>query len=181
MIEVEIRASINNVEKIKNELEKIGAKFIKIEKQVDRIFGHLMFLDSKKMIIEGGISARIREIDNKKTLEFKEISRKSGGIEINSELSDIDVGLKFLEKLQFSDAFTVSKVRESYLYNKFTICIDSVDQLGNFIEIERLINFSDDKEKTRKECGDLLYILSPDSKIENKKYGDLMQEILNKK
>jgi len=181
MIEVEIRARIKNIEKIKDELKKIDAKFIKTEKQVDRIFGHPMFLGSEKMIIEGGLSARIREVDDEKVLEFKEILRKSGGIEIKSKLSDINVGLKFLEKLQFSEAFIVSKLRKSYLYNNFTICLDSVDQLGDFIEIEKLINFSDDKEKARKECEDLLRILSPDSKIENKKYGDLMQEILNKK
>ncbi len=180
MIEVEIRARIKDTEKIKDELKKIGAKFIGIEKQVDRIFGHSMFLDSNKMIIEGGLSARIREVGNKKLLEFKEISRKSGGIEIKLELSDTGIGLKFLKKLQFSEAFMVSKLRELYSLNDFTICLDSVDQLGDFIEIEKLINFSDNKEKTRKECEDLLYILSPDSKIENKKYGDLMQEILNK-
>ncbi len=181
MIEVEIRARIKSIKKIKDELKKIGAKFVKTEKQVDRIFGHSMFLDSDRMIVEGGLSARIREVDDKKILEFKEISRKSGGIEIKSELSDVDIGLKFLKKLKFSEAFTISKLRKSYSFNGFTICLDSVNRLGDFIEIERLINFSDDKEKTRKECENLLYILSPDSKIENKKYGDLMQEILNKK
>jgi len=174
MIEVEIRARIKNGEEIKNELEKIGAKFIKIEKQTDRIFGHPMFLDSEKMIIEGGFSARIRKVGDKKLLEFKEISRKSGGIEIKSELSDINIGLKFLDKLGFEEAFTVSKLRELYSYNDFTICLDNVDQLGDFIEIEKLINFSGDKEKARKECENLLGVLSPDSKIEDKKYGDLM-------
>ena len=68
-----------------------------------------------------------------------------------------------------------------YSHNDFTICLDNVDRLGNFIEIEKLINFSDDKEEARKECGSLLHLLSPNSEIENKKYGDLMQEILNKK
>ena len=180
MVEVEIRARIKDVERIKDELKKIGAEFAKTERQIDRIFGHPMFLDSDNMIIEGGISARIREIGDEKLLEFKEISRRNGGIEIKSELSDVNVGLKFLEKLQFSEAFIVSKTRESYLYNNFVICLDSVNQLGNFIEIERLINFSDNKEKVRKECENLLHVLSPDSEIENKKYGDLMQEIINK-
>lgn len=180
MIEVEIRARIKNSGEIKNELEKIGAKFIKTEKQTDRIFGHPMFLDSEKMIIEGGFSARIREVDNKKSLEFKEILRKSGGIEIKSELSSIDTGLKFLEKLGFKEAFVVSKLRELYSYNDFIICLDSVNQLGDFVEIEKMIESSEDINKVRKECIKLLKILSPSSQIENKKYGDLMQEILNK-
>jgi len=180
MTEVEIRAKIDNVEEIKKKLEELGAKFFKFEKQVDRVFGHSMFMDDDNMLIEGGLSARIREVDNKKALEFKEIVRQGAGIEISSELDDVETGLKFFEKLKFKEAFTVSKSRESYSYKDFTICLDKVDQLGNFIEVEKMITFSNDKESARKECLDLLNILSPNSEVEHRKYGDLMQEIINK-
>lgn len=180
MIEVEIRARINDLDGIKDKLDKLGAKFIKNEKQVDRVFGHPMFLDSRKMIIEGGFSSRLRQIDNKVSLEFKEIVRKSGGIEIKSELKDVNAGLLFLKKLGWEEAFTVSKTRDSYEYNDFEICLDNVDKLGNFIEIERIVDSLDEKEKARKDCADLLSAISPSSTIENRKYGDLMQEMLNK-
>lgn len=179
MIEVEIRARIKNKNVLKKRLEEIGANFQKSEKQVDRIFGNPTFLDSDKKIVEGGLSARIREVGDKKTLEFKEIFRQRGGIEIEANLSDIEIGLKFLKKLNFEEAFVISKFRETYLYNNFTICIDSVDQLGDFIEIEKMVKFSKDEKETRTECIKLLNILLPNSEIENKKYGDLMQEILN--
>lgn len=180
MIEVEIRARIEDVEKIKNELKNIGAKFIKVEKQIDRIFGHPMFLDEDKMITEGGLSVRIREVGDKKTLEFKEILRTGGGIEIKSELSSVDVGLKFLNKLEFKEAFTISKSREIYSYKNFTVCLDKVDRIGEFIEIEKMVEIFENVNKAREECVKLLKILFPNFQIENRKYGDLMQEILNK-
>ncbi|MCK4525237.1 MAG: class IV adenylate cyclase [Candidatus Andersenbacteria bacterium] len=180
MIEVEIRARIKDKNGLKKKLEEIGANFVKTEKQVDRIFGNAMFLDSNKIIVEGGLSARIREVGEKKTLEFKEILRKKGGMEVESVLSDVEIGLRFLEKLKFKEAFTISKLREIYSYNDFTICLDSVIRLGEFVEIEKMVNFFSDEKKARKECVNLLNILSPNSKVENKKYGDLMQEILNR-
>ena len=181
MIEVEIRAKINNKNELQKKLKEIGAIFDRTEKQVDRIFGNSMFLNSDNMIIEGGLSARIREVGDKKTLEFKEIFREKGGIEIEADLSAVEIGLKFLEKLKFKEAFVVSKLREIYLYNNFTICIDSVDQLGDFIEIEKMVEFSGDEKQARIKCLDLLNDLLPNTKIENRKYGDLIQEILNDK
>jgi len=183
MIEVEIRARIKNPKKIKENLQKIGASFVKSKKQIDKIFGHPMFLDSRKMIIEGGLSARIRGENNKQTLEFKEISRKEGGIEIRAELDNIEEGLKFLEKLQFEEAFTVAKLRESYSYQDFNICLDKVEQLGDFIEIEKMLSIDDEdmKDKARKDCLDLLDTLVPESKVEDKKYGDLMQELIDQR
>ena len=181
MIEVEIRARIKNRDELRKKLKEIGAIFDKTEKQVDRIFGNSMFLNSDNMIIEGGLSARIREIGDKKTLEFKEIFRQKGGIEIEADLSAVEIGLKFLEKLKFKEAFVVSKLREIYLYDNFTICIDSVDQLGDFIEIEKMVESEENESQARIECLKLLNDLLPNVEIENRKYGDLMQEILNDK
>ena len=180
MIEIEVKAKIDNPSKIKEKLKEVGAKFVRTEKQTDRIFGHSMFLDSDNMMIEGGFVARIREVNNERILEFKEILRQKGGIEIESKLSDVEIGLKFLKKLGFKEAFTISKTRDLYSYNDFTICLDDVNQLGSFIEVEKMIDFSDDKNKAREECKKLLNILVPNSKIENRKYGDLIQEIINK-
>lgn len=182
MIEVEIRAKIKNLEEIKKKLKKIGAKFVKRGKQIDRIFGHPMFLDNNMMIIEGGLSARIRETNTGILLEFKEIVRQKGaGLEISSKLDDVDTGLEFFKKLKFEEAFTIAKTRETYSYQGFEICLDKVKKLGNFIEIEKMIRSSGQKEKARKECLTLLKKLAPQAKIEPRKYGDLMQEIINKK
>jgi len=179
MIEIEIRAKIENPEKIKVDLEKLGAKFIKSQKQIDRIFGHKQFLDENNMIIEGGLSARIRTIDNVSILEFKEISREKGGMEIVSNLSDANIGIAFLTKLGFEEAFTIAKQRNFYSYENLEIAVDDVEQLGYFIEVEKMIDYDDDKDTAKRECEDFLKKLGENLVVEKRKYGDLMQEMIN--
>ncbi len=180
-IEVEIRAKVNNFDEIKKALEKIGADFVNSKKQIDKIFGAAKFLDSEHKIIEGGLSARIREVDGKRALEFKEIIREKGGIELSCEIPTIEMAEKMLKKLDFEEAFTIEKTRETYSYKDFEIALDNVEQLGSFIEIEKLIDSEEGIGEARKECVDLLEKISPGSEIETRKYGDLIQEIINSK
>ena len=181
MIEVEIRAKIENNDSLKESLNSIGIQFIKTIKQEDRIFGHPKFLDENTKIIEGGLSARIRGVNNIFKLEFKEIVRQGGGIEISGDLDDAKEGIELLNKLGFEEAFAISKVRDIYKYNNFEIVLDHVEQLGNFIEIEKMVDSKEEIEKAREDCINLLNKISPESKITDEKYGDMMQNIINKK
>jgi len=180
MIEVEIKAKVKDFSLIKKQLEKLGAEFLNKEKQIDAIFGRKEDLDNEHKIIEGHFSARVREKGDKRLVEFKEIRRGAPGMEFSSPVVSLESGINFLEKLGFEKAFTISKVRENYKYNDFEICLDDVDELGSFIEIEHPCK-DGSKQDALKECEDLLGILAPDAVIEPKKYGDLMQEIINKK
>lgn len=181
MIEVEIKAKVDDFNEIKKKLKSLKAKPLKPEHQIDKIFGHPKFLDSNKMIIEGGIVPRIRSVDDKCLLEFKEIRRGKGGLELKSVLGDMDMGVKFLEKLGFNEAFTIKKHRQSYKYKNFEIELDDIEKLGKFVEIERIVLKEDEKESARKACLDLLKKIAPDAAITNKKNGDMMQELINKK
>jgi len=178
-IEVEIRAKVTDSDQIEKSLEKIGAELVKSELQTDKVFGASKFLDSDHKIIEGGISARIREVNGKSRLEFKEILRKKGGIELSCSIPSIEVGEKMLKKLDFEEAFTIKKGRRIYSYNSFTICLDEVEKLGNFIEIEKEVTTENEIEKTRSGCIGLLEKIAAGAKIENRKYGDLMQELID--
>ncbi len=64
-----------------------------------------------------------------------------------------------------------------------SICLDKVKELRKFIEIEKMISIDNEKEKqkAKQECLDLLNYLSPNSMITNKKYGNLIQEIMNER
>ncbi len=182
MIEVEIRAKINNKSEVQSKLKEIGAILEKSVQQEDRIFGHEMFLDENKMIVEGGLSARIRQVDQSVWLEFKEISRNKGaGVEIKADLDNMEEGLRFFEKLGFKEAFAVVKQREIYEFEQFEICLDQVDKLGDFVEIEKMVADSSEIEEVKKQCLELLQKIAPEAEITNKKYGDLMQEIINRK
>lgn len=179
VIEVEIRAKVLDLDQIKGSLKKLNAEYIKTEKQADHVFGRDKDLDEEHKIIEGHFSARIREKGDKRCVEFKEIKRDGVGMEFSSPLASVESGLNFLDKLDFKEAFTISKIRDIYKYQDFEICLDNVEKLGFYIEIEHPSKHDGEKSEALKECLDLLNIISPDAIIEPKKYGDLMQEIIN--
>jgi len=179
MIEVEVRVRVKDFKFIREWIEKNGGKFLRTENQEDIVFGHDSFLNKNKMVVDGGFIARIRSVDGNILLEFKEIRRISGGVEISANLSNKEHGILLLEKLNFKEAFTVSKKKEVYSYCDFLICFDEVGELGNFVEIEKCVGDKSEKEKTRDDCVSLLNKIDKNLIIENKKYGDLIQEKKN--
>ena len=179
MIEIEVRARYDDFEKIRHNLKKIGAKFLDSEDQADKVFENPKFIDEQHFMKEGGIVGRIRVSHGKIALEFKEIIRGSGGIEVSSEIKNIEIGIHLLNKLGYAEAFTVSKHRENYAYKDFTISLDKVEKLGNFVEVEKMVNNPEEKSSARQECDDLLFIIAPGAVIENQKYGDMMQKLIN--
>lgn len=180
MIEVEIRAKVVDLGQVKNELQKIGVEFVKQEKQTDHIFGREKDLDGEHKIIEGRFVARIREKGEKKLIEFKEINRNGVGMEFSSPLANTESGFNFLAKLDFNKSFSIVKNREIYKYQNFEICLDNVEQLGCFIEIECSSHDNGDKSEEIKKCQNLMNLIAPNAILESKKYGDLMQELINK-
>lgn len=181
MIEVEIRAKIEDINLTRDKILSLGAKHIKTEKQTDKIFGRPDDLDENHKIIEGHFSARVRQKADKTLVEFKEIRRAGAGLEFSSLVPRIENGTYFLEKLGYEEAFTVSKTRELYKLGEFEICLDQVDKLGNYIEIEHFTKDGNQKEKAIKKCEDLLFEIDQKASVEPRKYGDLMQELINQK
>jgi len=180
MTEVEVRAKIKDIKKIEKNLESLGAMFISSELQMDRVYGRDQDLDSNHMIIEGHYSARIRQKDADIKLEFKEIRRKGGGKEISMPIGKIEDGEHFLRAMGFKEAFTVEKTRRLYELGAFEIALDDIDLLGLYIEIEHKIKDGDEDDKLMDECKKMLKKIDEKAKIESRKYGDLMQERLNK-
>ncbi|MCK4808161.1 MAG: class IV adenylate cyclase [Candidatus Aenigmarchaeota archaeon] len=180
MIEVEVRARVDSLDDVRKILDNMGAKLVKSSTQVDKVFELDKFLDSEHRVLEGGIIARIRQDDGKTKVQFKEISRTDGaGMELSSEVGDISLAVEFLEKLDFKECFTSRKKRDKYSYDGFIICLDDVELLGTFIEVEKMVDSSDLKEKTKEDCIRLLEKIAPSLEIEKRKYGDLMQDIIN--
>lgn len=181
MIEAEIRAKVNSLRPIKTRLKKLKAEFLGKEKQADFIFGRAKDLDGEHKILEGHFVARIREKGDRRSVEFKEINRTGVGMEFSSPLASIKSGFNFLNGLDFEESFSIIKNREKYKYQDFEICLDSVEQLGFFVEIEHSSKEDGDKTEALRDCQKLLSKIAPGAVLEPKKYGDLMQELINKK
>jgi adenylate cyclase class 2 len=179
MIEVEIKARVKDHDCIRAALNRAGAEFLGQKHQLDMIFNHPSFLDEDGMVKEGGFVARIRKVGSIQRLDFKEMSRSSGAVELNSELSDVSIGVRFLEMLGWNRSFTIVKVRQQYSIDGFTVCLDNVRDLGLFVEVEMVLSSKDGQETAINGCHNLLRKLAPDAVLTRKKYCDMMQELIN--
>jgi adenylate cyclase class 2 len=179
MIEVEVKARVQSFRDIRESLGE-KARFMGSTHQADTIFGHPDFLDAENKVIEGGLISRIRESGDSKVLEFKEIKRDGKALELRHEITDPGKIKEFLGKLGFRESFTINKVRETFLYRDFLICLDTVERLGQFIEVEKFAGSEKEAGEAWKQCLEVLKEIFPEAEVEHRKYGDMMQELMNK-
>ncbi|MDA3856100.1 MAG: class IV adenylate cyclase [Candidatus Woesearchaeota archaeon] len=182
MIEVELKARVDNKQEILSKFEELNFQYIKEEEQEDIIFLKNEFLDSKGKIKDGGIVFRIRIVNSKKIFEIKEIDRNvGGGIEYKIDIADMSSTKRIIEKLGFEEFFTIKKQRAYYQFEDFEIALDNVDGLGEFIEVELMVEADSQKEEAKKRCLYLLKKLGLEANLEKQKYGDLIIEKKNLK
>lgn len=73
-------------------------------------------------------------------------------VEHETEVSDADATVGLFSGLGFEPAATVEKRREFWSLAGFTVALDRVDGLGEFVEIEREVAAEGDIEATRDEA-----------------------------
>lgn len=175
MREIEIKFKIENIESIISFLEKNKCKISKENIQNDTIYVR----DTNKVkSIEGSVWLRIRENNNKIELNYKKQSAKSiESEEIEFEVSSYEKANSFLKALGFKEWVQVNKKRKYTKYKDYNICIDEVEKLGTFIEIELLT----DKEDKNDYQQELLTIaqelgINPSSRI-NSHYDTMIAEL----
>ncbi len=177
MIEVELKARVDNKDLLISKLEKLNFIFLKEEFQEDIIFLREDFLDKNGKILDGGIVCRIRIVDGKKVFEIKEIDRRAGGgIEYKIDVSEISAARRIIKKLGFEEFFEMSKKRKYYKYEDFEIALDTIENLGDFLEVELIIEKDSQKQEAKNRCLEIIKKLELENNIENKKYGDLIIE-----
>lgn len=137
-VEIEIRLQIKNAKPLFAFLKKKAA-FKGQKHQVDDYFvpAHRDFL-SKKPIEEW---LRLRESEGKFSINYKNWHYESDGKshfadEYETVVEDVAQLRKIIEALNFKKIVTVDKVRQTYIFEDYEIAIDSVKDLGDFVEIE---------------------------------------------
>jgi predicted adenylyl cyclase CyaB len=139
MQETEVKARINDLDGIKRKLCEMGCVFEESVHQYDQVF-----LDNKteyEKFHPGTVVARIRTQGKSNILNIKKhITNELDCIEEEVEIANpIEMG-KILNLVGFEKKIEVEKDRCSSRYENYTILIDEVKYLGNFIEIEYLNN-----------------------------------------
>jgi len=140
MLEVEVKARIIR-EVVQQKLLAIGAHLVKKEKQVDTYFNHPC-RDFKAR----DEALRVRKARKNVYLAYK-------GPKIDPETKtrkEVEVKVEegifaLLESLGFTPLKRVIKKRELYHWQGLKICVDEVENLGSFLEIEG----KDEREKDK--------------------------------
>lgn len=154
-IEIELKLSLKNVESLKRRLDKI-AIFLKEAFQRDTYFvpSHRNFVEQKP-IYEW---LRIREVD-KRDKKVSILSYKNFGKgkkydtiscnEFETEINDSEILKKIFKNLDIKELIIVNKKRRNYSYKNTIISVDSVEGLGDFIEVEFDVE-GDNEEEVKK-------------------------------
>ncbi|MFQ6105535.1 MAG: class IV adenylate cyclase [Candidatus Hydrothermarchaeaceae archaeon] len=168
-MEIEIKARIERQEDVVQKLRSLGAKYIKTEKQEDVYFNH-----PSRDFSTTDEALRIRSAGGIFSLTYKgpkidKITKTRE--EYETEVSDIDETEKILEKLGFKKAGSVVKTRVCYRLGVFSVMLDSVEGLGDFVEIEKESGFYKEEELIK-----LLAKLGIDERaVERRSYLELLK------
>jgi len=132
MIEVEVKAKAD-LSKVRPILENIGAVKIGVEEQSDTYFAapHRDFAKTDEAL-------RIRNLDGRAVLTYKgpKLDSVSKTRKEFETFVDEKNTIEILHALGFSEAGAVRKSREVFRAGDITVCLDSVEGLGEFLEVE---------------------------------------------
>jgi len=152
MREIEIKLKAPNLDEIVKKLEKLGCHLSDPISQHDTIYSkngaNKEYVSSK----QGDIIMRIRRMTTKAEFNLKQ--QKSGemdNLEYETEVKDPDVMHQILVLLGYVPTIEVKKVRRQVKFGQYEICLDEVEQLGTFVELEKMAEDDADPEVVRRE------------------------------
>ncbi|WP_251330147.1 class IV adenylate cyclase [Haloplanus pelagicus] len=149
MYEVELKVRASH-EAVRERLKTLGAERVGAVRQVDTYYDapHRDFAETDEAL---RIRREAADGTSETVVTYKgplvESASKTRR-EVETGVADADHMDSILDALGFSPAAVVEKERERYALDGFTVTLDSVDDLGEFVEIEREAS-EDDREATR--------------------------------
>ena len=146
--EIEVKAKVKDFDKIISKLKELGCVLSKPIIQNDYIFNQ-KGIDLKSQGHDTPV-LRIREQEEKIIFTVKKNrSNELDCIEKEIEVNDKNGLREILEMLDFEQTVEVHKKRRKGAYDDYEICLDEVDGLGSFIEVEKMSD--EDGEKVQNE------------------------------
>lgn len=147
MKEIEVKAKIKDFDNLRAKLAEIKCDLIGHFTQEDIIFlpEGVEFPDIKK----GMAVVRVRNSNGIITLTLKKrITAENELIKLEKEIvvNDKQAAIDIVEHMGYHEVVRVNKERVEGKYDGMTICIDDVEQLGHFIEVEQLSEDDNDAE-----------------------------------
>lgn len=179
MIEVEVKAKIDDFDSIKSKLDKLGAV-----KTITQIQEDLYF---KSPIVDFAKTDEALRIRTVKTCADEKILITYKGPKLNSKSKtreEIELAIensekteKILEHLGFKKVRVVKKEREYYSYKNFEISLDDVEGLDPYMEIEIGVEDGIDYHKAQDSIFELYDKIGINDGFENTSYLELLENV----
>ncbi|UCE73190.1 MAG: class IV adenylate cyclase [Methanomassiliicoccales archaeon] len=147
-IEVEVKAYAVNLKEIEEKILSMGVRQAWQGEQVDTYFNH-----PARDFKTTDEALRVREVEGKTVLTYKgpKIDTLSKTREeINVQVEDALSTQRLLKKLGFEEVGVVRKLRKKYFLGEFKVCLDEVDNLGEFVERELSVATKDSDAQVKK-------------------------------
>ena len=194
-LEVELKAYAAKLEPLQNIMAALGADFIGKQYEIDTYFSH-----PDRDFGKTDEALRLRDIEDLEIAEEEkddkidkhkhyELSYKGPKIDPTSKtrkeytvkIDSKNDAEQILYQLGFKNVIEVRKTRYIYNYKNYTICLDDVDDLGHFVEFEKIL---DDDVEFEKTISDMRLLLERElnlHKFERRSYMELIMEQHNSK
>jgi len=132
-MEIEIKATFDDKEQVKNALKALGAQEEKMKHQIDEYYNHPS-RDTRKT--KEYIRLRFKPEDTKGVFAYHVNIADGVTKEYEVPVENLPVFHEILKGLNFPLLGVIDKKRETFKLGAFSITIDEVKDIGNFIEIE---------------------------------------------
>ncbi len=152
--EVEVKLPIKTEEAIIEALHKLGAVKTNTETQIDVYFDHpcrsfqetdeALRIRSREVVIKHEDHPSIPPQKTEMTYKGPKIDKSTKTrLEISLVIDNISSAKTILEELGFRNVATVEKMRSFFTYEDIVLSIDSVVQVGLFLELEKVVDSED--------------------------------------
>lgn len=163
-IEIELKYKIKNQAAVDTKLKNIGAKFIKEFYCIDTYFMVPENKDGKKYL-------RVREVKGEMKIAFFHTISPTHSEEWETPIDNAVIVKEILQKIGHELDVVVEKSRKVYRYENSEIVVDTVKDLGNYIEIES--PSLEELEKIEK-----IFEFTKSMRIDDRGYPDMIRENL---
>lgn len=144
MREIELKFRVKDQKAFLDKLQCLGCRIAAPLQQIDTVFvNDLNNVESTK----DSIWIRIRQEEGHVELNLKKQSSKiQESQEIEFRVESYEKVTQFLETLGYKKWVIVNKKRRYTTYLNYNLCLDEVEKLGTFIEIELLVDDTDKRD-----------------------------------
>ena len=172
MKEIEVKAIVSDENALLSKLADLGCVFGEEIEQIDTCY--VKNIGPVDVYLQNDHFLRIRKTRNGNIFTYKKPASKTALIkeEHETKIENADQMEQTLILMGYQKSNVVQKRRKTCKYKEYEICLDVVENLGSFIEIEKMSN--GDFEKIHNELFFLLMSLGIQAQNEIKRGYDLL-------